>query len=508
MAEPAQRSLSVGGFIAAGAPLLLVASITLLFLPSMEQLSHLWTELGDAGYGHGPLLVVVCAWLLWQAGGGRVQAGASRWAWAAVLGGLTIAWAAALASSTSSIGLAIWPAACWVALAFVYGARHVRRYVLPLGLLYFALPVWGPLTNFALWPLTIKVASTCVQWLGLNAYVDRNFITIPSGQFEIIAGCSGQHFFLVATVMGLLIAHLNDLRGRSYWTVVLGSVVAALVTNWVRVISIVVVGYYTEMQHPIVAEGHLLFGWILFAAVIVTFCVWARWYVRRLPDQAFAAPLPADSQQGMPLVAAALIAALVAGVGPVWYALARAQVERIAGLPVEFALPVGRGAWVGPVFADSPLKPEFAGAVLERRGSYVGSGTVHVFANLYTRQAQGAELVGYGNVVLGEAPWRLATLAEAGSNAAFHQVTLEDSAGQRWLVRHAYVVDGRPLAGEMESKIALGVAALAMRAPRSGLVAVAAPCGSDCGAAASGIAAAWNELIPELLTNYLGKAQG
>jgi EpsI family protein len=501
-----------------GLPIIVVLAVTLAFFPSLVQLNVLWTELGDAGYGHGPLLALVNVWLLWQAKlDERESVPGGRGIATIALLGVSIVWAAALASSTSSVGQALWPLACWLALTALYGWPAARKFALPLGLLYFALPIWGPLTNFVLWPLTIKVSSFFVQLIGLNAYVDRNFITIPSGSFEIITGCSGQHFFLVACVIGLLIARLNELTGRHFWVVVLTAAAFAIVTNWIRVITIVIVGYVTEMQHPIVAEGHLTFGWILFACVVLVYCLWARWYLGRVPEMP--PPAPSRDVEGWPLerTGLAMRAAAVAGavlVGPLWFHQSEASIRSAAREPVQLRLPVLSEEWVGPLVSESPLRPQFAGAAAERAGLYTRGEAlddrVHVFANLYIEQRQGAELVGFANVILPDSLWNIASVepqpsvvATSGLVPNFRQFSVRDSSGARWVIRHTNVIAGRTIAADWESKVALGLGALAMQTPRAGLVALAAQCADSCDAAAAALDSAWSALAPDLLANFM-----
>jgi len=496
-------------------PLAVVLAVSAAVYPMLVPLRVLWVDLQDAGYGHGPLLAAVVAWLIVRASSAEDRPhNGSPWACAALVF-VSIAWAAAAVSSTTSAAQALWPLMCWLVLAAAYGWRSARRFALPLGLLYFALPVWGPLTDLVLWPLTIKASSLGVQLLGLNAYVDRNFVYIPSGAFEIISGCSGQHFFLVATVIGLLIAYLNELRGRQFVLVVGVAVVLAMVMNWVRVTAIIAVGYATEMQHPIVAEGHLLFGWILFAAVLVLYILWARYYLGRLPALAAERPpvaahhAAASPRRSGALLALGLVAALV---GPLWYAAAQARVAAVAQLPVRLRMPSTAVSWIGPLAGESPLQPEFPAVALERRAIYQSADNaslaVHVYANLFVEQEQGAELVGYGNVVLPEADWTAGSVETFQSLATpsvvprYRAYTALGHAGERWLFRQTYVIAGQQIASDWESKVALAVSLLRLRPPRAGLVLFAVACGADCEAVSSAMEQAWTAIVPGLLDNY------
>ena len=490
-------------------PLAIVALATAVLAPMLLPLKVLWMDLQDAGYGHGPLLAALVAWLVVRASSpaDRPRQGSRL----AILGlaMASVAWAAAAVSSTTSAAQALWPLMCWFALATAYGLRGARRFVLPLSLLYFALPVWGPLTDLVLWPLTIKASSLGVQLLGMNAYVDRNFVYIPSGAFEIISGCSGQHFFLVATVIGLLIASLNELRGRQFALVVGVAIVMAVVMNWVRVTAIIAVGYATEMQHPIVAEGHLLFGWILFAAVLVIYILWARVYLGRLP----AIDADRDTNANASTKAAPTdwvtvsIGMLALLVGPAWYATAQASIKRGALAPVLLKMPISAPGWIGPLAGDSPLQPSYPSVAIERRAIYQSADAalppVHVYANLYVRQEQGAELVGYQNDPLPEALWRPDTLVPAAhTESRYREYTVVTTGGERWLLRQSYAIADRLVAGDWQSKVVLATDALLLRAPRAGLVLLATPCPADCRSVEQVMEQAWSAIVPALLENY------
>jgi len=500
-------------------PLAIVLLVSAMLLPMLLPLRVLWIDLQDAGYGHGPLLAVLVAWLVVRASSRADHPRLGSRLALVALAAASIVWAAAAVSSTTSVAQALWPLMSWLVLAAVYGWRSARRFALPLFLLYFALPVWGPLTNLVLWPLTIKASTVGIQLLGLNAYVDRNFVHVPAGAFEIISGCSGQHFLLVATVIGLLIAYLNELRGRQFALVVGVAIAMALVMNWVRVTAIIAIGYYSNMQHPLVAEGHLLFGWILFAAVLVTYILWARYYLARLPaidarPRAHAAPSAgALPPAGVGMLFAALLCAVI---GPSWYAAVRNRIDGAASEPATLRLPVSPPGWIGPLVGTSPTKPQFPGVTVERRAVYTpldeALRPVHVYANLYLAQRQGAELVGYANVVLPAADWRLATVqpvAGAGSGSGvgalapdFREYTAATTGGERWLLRQTYAIAGRLVASDWESKVVLAIDALLLRAPRAGLVLLAIPCESDCGAVAATMAQAWSAIVPGLQESY------
>src|SRR5690606_8871863 len=97
---------------------------------------------------------------------------------------------AAQASSTPAAAQLAMPLA-WIGTVWALtGARTARRFALPLGFFYFATPVWHLATD-ALQALTVAVVSTVVRVAGMPAFVEGNFIHLPSGTFEVEGGCAG-----------------------------------------------------------------------------------------------------------------------------------------------------------------------------------------------------------------------------------------------------------------------------------------------------------------------------
>ena len=51
----------------------------------------------------------------------------------------------------------------------------------------------------------------------------------------------------------------------------------ALITNWVRVYTLIIVGQYSDMQHYLITTDHYMYGWVLYGVAMIVFF----WYVRR-----------------------------------------------------------------------------------------------------------------------------------------------------------------------------------------------------------------------------------
>jgi exosortase/archaeosortase family protein len=122
--------------------------------------------------------------------------------------------------------------------------------------------------------------------------VESYSVTIPEGRFTIAEGCSGKRYLIVALAFAALVAAMRGLRARRAALLVAASAALALIANWLRVIVIIYAGHVSNMQHYLVAEEHITFGWLLFAPLLLGIVM-----VARLLDRG-SKPAPATAANG------------------------------------------------------------------------------------------------------------------------------------------------------------------------------------------------------------------
>jgi EpsI family protein len=270
----------------------------------------------------------------------------------------------------------------------------------------------------------------------------------------------------------------------------LGMGALALLSNWVRVLVIVVAGQMTHMQHPLITKGHYTFGWAVFATCFLIF-LWAT--SRRAPLATGAAgaagatgaraaiAVASQPVSFVPLVVAAV--ALVA-IPVISYGLGAAGRKQNEAAPVAARhLPVS--GWSGPYAVANPSwRPVYAGADLLSQVTYVDvSGrTLEMAEVVYKMQRQGAELVGYGNSLTGEG---LDTVSEhtvqAGSRQ-FNETVAVDRRGQRSVIWSVFDIGGRGLIHPLAAQLWYGAHSM-VASPRSALLAYRVACVPTCEAA-------------------------
>ena len=297
------------------AGLLLVT--VLAYWPTSSALWHFWVDHPYWG-AHGILVAALAIWLVYRARPRLAAAPVQPLPW--LLVPLILASVALLYfSRTGAQGLQLLmlPTLMLLGLLAAFGPSVARVLAIPVGFLYFGMPVWNLLAE-PLRSVTLVVCRLVAPLIGLPASFAGPIVTLPGGiTFEVTIWCSGLGFFVQGLAVATLLGEL-ELASRTRRLALIGSMaLVALITNWVRVLIIIQVGYTTNMRHVLVTTHHLLFGYALFGLVLVAYV----WIVTRLAPQPAPAPAPSGSasrpggQAAYVAALAALVAApLVAGI--------------------------------------------------------------------------------------------------------------------------------------------------------------------------------------------------
>lgn len=249
------------------APLVLLTALLIATWDTLVKVGARWLHFDEA-YSHGFLLLLVSLWLLvreWRRGApvsGFYPIG---------LGPLILALLAYIAGGLLLIEavqqLMVLPI-LFAGLAVIWGVRQTARFLIPIGVLIFAFPMW----DYLAWPLqliTVAVNEVLLGLFSMPFHVDGVFVTLPGiGAFEVAHGCSGLRYLMVGLTMSTLYGQVYYQRWRNRLLLVSIGVLFSLLANWLRVFVIIHQGYVTRMQSPLI-EDHDFFGWIVFAATLI-----------------------------------------------------------------------------------------------------------------------------------------------------------------------------------------------------------------------------------------------
>ena len=456
--------------------LMLIIAVTLLVLwPTTATLLTRWSDTVTRAYTHGALVPLMCAFIAWhrRAQFAAVSVAPSLFAFGVTLA-LGVAWLVAYRAGITIGHQALLPLIC-IALAWtIFGWPLVRRALLPLGFLFFTIPLWDALVPGLQWASTLAVRGM-LSVIGIPVYFDGLEFQIPAGRFEIAGGCSGLHFFIVALAIAAFYGELHRDTRRTRIKLLVLAALAALLTNWVRIAIIIVAGHETDMRHYLVSGEHYSFGWGMFAvAMAIYFFIVRRWPVSAAPElveePARGIAVPA---RGVALAAAGLLLPAL----PVWLDANIATAAAVSRhvLPEQVDGWQGRGA----VFA---APPRFDNADVTQSLEFESRGeTVQAFSAAYRQQMQGKELGQFSNAPLGE---RVAPVSRprVSADGAWLAIEGRDRAGGRWLVFLQYRVGERVFLDTHRAQIFYGITSL-WSDPVSSALVLRAPCGASCDAA-------------------------
>ena len=472
---------------ASAAALAIFIGTALIYWPSTQSLFVEWFDTPSSSYTHGPLVVGLVLWLLFRATRGMEFAGArggELLVCAVAALGLSFTWLIAWRAGIQVAHQALLPVIILVNLALVLGRRPAKASLMPLVILGSAIPVWHLLLPL-LQALTVKVVGAMLRIVNVPAYVEGDFVYIRSGVFHVEDGCSGLHYFIVAVTIALLSGELRGDHWRTRGALLALAATLALVSNWIRVLIIIVAGYLTDMQHFLVRVDHGNFGWVVFAVTMFAYVfIVRRW--RHPEPQPGEAPARAGREPSRRGSAVAAAVALVATAGvPLW---ARTMPVGAAERP-NLRLPVAVHGWAGPTEScESGWRPQYATADWQQLQEYRnGHHTVCLYLASYLSQHQGKELIGYLQSIHEPGADVVAARVLEKSGVAINELQLGSRAGVDRLIWYAYAIGDSPVRRGVEAQLKYAIGTL--RGPRAASVyAVSAECAPDCATARESLA--------------------
>ncbi|WP_158306760.1 exosortase [Alteromonas naphthalenivorans] len=243
--------------------LLLVVTWLLFNYPIMETI---WDHGFDDGtYSHSflvPFIVIYLMYILEVEQRVSFRSSVS-WYWSGVLLSSGIAlWIA----TWSQISLLYWLMSLIVLITLIFQVFKFNISTLfPVAYLIFIFPFWGSLA-IVFQNISVFMVTLLMSFTDIPVYVENEFVNIPSGIFEIAEGCSGLRYIIVALAISSLYVFLYLRTAKSAIIFTGFALLGALVTNWVRILLLIIIGHVTEMESSLMTD-HNNFGWYIYIPV-------------------------------------------------------------------------------------------------------------------------------------------------------------------------------------------------------------------------------------------------
>jgi EpsI family protein len=455
-----------------------------VFLTSLPAYLDVWSA---QPYTHGYLIAIAVVWLVWrerdvfhESSGVRVPA---------LLGtvGVSLMWLVATVAEARSVVLALVPLVllAWAAAAF--GGPAMRRLAPVAAMSLLAVPLWDVFTR-PLQIMTIAVSGSAARLLGVPATISGNLVNVSSGTFAIEGGCAGLNYLMSGLTIGALYAQVLLRRWAPRLTVLGLAAGMAIVGNWIRVATLVMIGDATKMQSIFLSgRPHLVYGWSIFFLGLLVFFPLAgrverhesRMGLRESVESEPASRSGPSARLGSWRVRPAAYATAAALLGPLLFV-------SVAALPTHDVRPFDLDEaprWhevAASVQRPYAWQPAFTGADERLQGAW-SDGAAVVFSDrmLYMHESQGQELIGFRSRIAPEDDVVAQRLfGPVGRKHRLVNEAIVRSGDRYLLVWYWYRVGGVEAVEPMRAKL-LEVWAFFSRRKVAELIAFSTPCGPD-----------------------------
>ncbi|HKG47092.1 MAG TPA: exosortase [Pyrinomonadaceae bacterium] len=270
-------------------------AIIFAYATVLVKLFHDWWT--DENYSHGLLIPFIIGYILWvqrdKLAGGRARS-SMLWGGAAVVCALFALWAGVAGAELYTQRLSLILILAGITVYF-WGFTLLRMLLVPLGLLFLAMPIPAIVFNKIAFPLQL-FASRCAVWsmsaLGIPVLRQGNIIELkPLNSFdtkklEVVEACSGIRSLMTLLTLAVVFAYFTHAPGdndsgsgkrfgwlKSYWfwralIIVASAIPIAILTNAFRVSGTGVLAHYYGTA---IADGffHSFSGWAIYIVAFI-----------------------------------------------------------------------------------------------------------------------------------------------------------------------------------------------------------------------------------------------
>jgi exosortase len=248
---------------------------TFIYSPVVSLMVKQWYE--DPNYSHGFLVPVISGYFLYQMLEDlkKSMVAPKNSGLAVIVMGLLMLMAGYVGTEYFTMRLSLIVLIIGMVIYF-FGGGILKKTALPIGFLFFMVPLPAIVYNSFAFPLKLMVAKYSVlflQAIGIVVVREGNIIMFPNTVLEVADACSGMRSIMSLLALGVAFAFISQDAAWKRWTLVLSSVPIAILINALRVIA---TGILAQRWGAKAAEGffHEFAGLVIFGlAIVLLACV-------------------------------------------------------------------------------------------------------------------------------------------------------------------------------------------------------------------------------------------
>jgi exosortase A len=370
-------------------------AIFLLFRHDVADMASIWWN--SSTFNHCLIIVPILGWLVIQRKE-QLAALSPQGYWPGLLyiaaGGF--GWLLGDAAGVSVVRHAGLIMMLQGSVAAILGYNALRGLLFPIFYMFFLIPFGEELVPI-LQTVTAKMCMVMLGWTGIPAHIDGIFITTPGGYFRVAEACAGVMFLIAMVAYGALAANLCFHRWSRRIAFMAVCVIVPIIANGIRAFGTIYIAEHVGIEFA-AGFDHIFYGWIFFAIIIaIIMGISWRFFDKKADANAFD---PADLQgavgQRLGLMAASVLTLAIIATPVAW---SRSVSAAASVIPARITAPNVSGWQVILYAPDKHWEPNFVGASQRQMVRYRNASgqVVDMALIVFDRQAEGRELVGFGN---------------------------------------------------------------------------------------------------------------
>ena len=214
-----------------------VVALLACHFPTLHGMAAQWWN--DEDMGHGFLVPLVVAWVVWNERGRwrAVPVRPSWWGIPLLLAAAALHFAAVLGVGLFAASVALWLSAAG-AIVCLAGFGRLRAWAFPLLLSLFMLPKLAFVYNLVTLPLQLlasRMAAALLAAIGIGVIREGNILAVGAHRVAVAEACSGIRYLLPLGFMAVVLAYVIDPKPWMRVALLALAVPLAIAANALRV---------------------------------------------------------------------------------------------------------------------------------------------------------------------------------------------------------------------------------------------------------------------------------